>query len=77
MRRYWRDPDALERWTRDLPHQPRWKDFLRDSAATGFRKETYFMRGGMEAVYHDMAEPIGMMAFAPVEEARGRMFRAP
>jgi hypothetical protein len=36
MRQYWRDLDALERWTRELPHQQWWKDFLRDSAGTGF-----------------------------------------
>ena len=44
MRQYWRDLDALERWTRELPHQQWWKEFLRDSAGTGFWHETYFMR---------------------------------
>jgi Monooxygenase af470-like len=48
MRQYWRDLDALEQWTRELPHQQWWKDFLGDSAGTGFCHETYFMRGGME-----------------------------
>jgi Monooxygenase af470-like len=76
MRQYWRDFDALERWTRELPHQQWWKDFLRDSAGTGFWHETYFMRGGMEGIYDDMAKPIGMMSFAPLENARGRMFSA-
>jgi hypothetical protein len=76
MRQYWRDLDALERWTRELPHQQWWKDFLRDSAGTGFWHETYLMRGGMEAVYDDIAKPIGMMAFAPLEKARGPMFSA-
>ena len=28
MRQYWRDLDALERWTREPPHQQWWKDFL-------------------------------------------------
>jgi hypothetical protein len=74
MRQYWRDLDALERWTRELPHQEWWKDFLRDSAGTGFWHETYFMRGGMEAIYDDVDKPIGMMSFAPLEKARGRMF---
>jgi hypothetical protein len=74
MRQYWRDLDALERWTRELPHQEWWKDFLRDSAGTGFWHETYFMRGGIEAIYDDMDKPIGMMSFAPLDEARGRMF---
>jgi hypothetical protein len=76
MRQYWRDLDALERWTRELPHQQWWKDFLRDSSGTGFWHETYFMRGGMEAIYDDMDRPIGMMSFAPLEPARGRMFSA-
>ena len=76
MRQYWRDLDALERWTRELPHQQWWKDFLRDSSGTGFWHETYFMRGGMEAIYDDMDTPIGMMSFAPLEPARGRMFSA-
>jgi hypothetical protein len=76
MRQYWRDLDALERWTRELPHQQWWKDFLRDSAGTGFWHETYFMRGGMEAIYDDIDTPIGMMSFAPLEKARGRMFSA-
>ena len=76
MRQYWRDFDALERWTRELPHQQWWRDFLRDSAGTGFWHETYFMRGGMEAIYDDMGKPIGMMSFAPLEKARGSMFSA-
>src|SRR5256885_3641760 len=71
MRQYWRDLDALERWTRELPHQQWWKDFLRDSAGTGFWHETYFMRGGMEAIFDDMDRPTGMMSFAPLEKARG------
>ena len=76
MRQYWRDLDVLERWTRELPHQQWWKDFLRDSAGTGFWHETYFMRGGMEAIYDDLSKPVGMMSFAPLERARGRMFSA-
>jgi hypothetical protein len=76
MRQYWRDLDDLERWTRELPHQQWWKDFLRDSSGTGFWHETYFMRGGMEAIYDDMDKPVGMMSFAPFERARGRMFSA-
>ena len=59
-----------------LPHQQWWRDFLRDSAGTGFWHETYFMRGGMEAIYDDMGKPIGMMSFAPLEKARGSMFSA-
>jgi hypothetical protein len=76
MRQYWRDLDSLERWTRELPHQQWWMDFLRDSGGTGFWHETYFMRGGMEAIYDDMDKAIGMMSFAPLGHARGRMFSA-
>lgn len=76
MRQYWRDLDSLERWTRELPHQGWWKDFLRDSAGTAFWHETYFMRGGIEAIYDDVTKPIGLMSFAPVEKARGRLFSA-
>jgi len=35
------------------------------------------MRGGMEAVYLDMADhPLGFLNFAPAEPARGAMFSA-
>ncbi len=76
MRQYWRNLDALERWTRALPHQQWWRDFLRDSAGTGFWHETYFMRGGMEAIFDDVAKPVGMMSFAPRTKAVGPMFGA-
>ena len=54
MRQYWRDYDSLERWSRSEPHMLWWKQFLRDTGGTGFWHETYFMRGGMEAIYDDM-----------------------
>lgn len=76
MRQYWRDLDSLERWTRELPHQQWWRDFLRDSAGTGFWHETYFIRGGMEAIYDDVARPLGLATFAPRQRARGGMFSA-
>jgi Domain of unknown function (DUF4188) len=76
MRQYWRDYEALEAWTRTLPHQAWWRDFLRDSGGTGFWHELYSMRGGMEAVYDDMPEPLGFGTFAPRQPARGRMFGA-
>jgi Monooxygenase af470-like len=76
MRQYWRDLDSLERWTREQPHKQWWQDFLGDSAGTGFWHETYFMRGGIEAIYDDMSKPIGMMSFAPIDKARGRLFSA-
>jgi Monooxygenase af470-like len=76
MRQYWRSFDDLERWARSEPHREWWKQFLRDSGGTGFWHETYLMRGGMEAVYDDIPEPLGFSAFAPVETARGGMFSA-
>ena len=77
MRWYWRDFESMERWARSDEHRRWWIDFLRDSKGTGFWHETYFMRGGMEAVYDDMADsPMGLAAFAPVIPARGAMFSA-
>ena len=76
MRQYWRDFDSLESWTRSEPHRTWWLQFLRDSGGTGFWHETYFASGGIEAVYDDMAQPTGMMKFAPVRPARGAMFAA-
>lgn len=76
MRQYWRDMDSLLRWTRSDPHRIWWKNFLRDSGGTGFWHETYTRRGEMEAIYDDVAVPLGLMAFAPVVPARGAMFGA-
>jgi len=76
MRQYWRDFESLEKWSRSDPHKQWWQKFLRDSGGTGFWHETYFRRGGIEAVYDDIPVPIGMMQFAPVIPARGPMFSA-
>ena len=76
MRQYWRDWDSLEKWARSEPHRIWWQNFLKDSGGTGFWHETYFMRGGMEAIYNDMPTPIGMLNFAPGKPARGPMFSA-
>ena len=37
-----------------------WRDYLRDRAGTGFWHETYFSRGGVEAIYDDMRVPVGL-----------------
>jgi hypothetical protein len=67
MRQYWRDFESLEGWA----------SFVRDTGGTGFWHELYFMRGGMEAVYLDIADhPLGFLNFAPAEPARGAMFSA-
>jgi hypothetical protein len=76
MRQYWRDFESLERWARSEPHQRWWQGFLRDSGGTGFWHETYFMRGGMEAIYDDVPRPLGLARFAPGVPARGAMFGA-
>lgn len=76
MRQYWRDMDTLLAWSRSRPHREWWQRFLRDSGGTGFWHETYFMKGGMEAIYDDVAKPIGFMNFAPLVPARGPMFGA-
>jgi hypothetical protein len=76
MRWYWKDFESMERWARSEPHRIWWQNFLRDSGGTGFWHETYFMRGGMEAVYDDMNVGLGFRAFAPSLPARGSMFSA-
>jgi hypothetical protein len=76
MRQYWRDMPSLLAWTRSEPHREWWQNFLKDSGGTGFWHETYLMQGGMEAIYDDIPQPIGMMRFAPLKPARGPMFGA-
>jgi Monooxygenase af470-like len=76
MRQYWRDFDSLESWARSLPHTTWWQNFVRDSGGTGFWHETYFLAGGMEAIYDDVKVPIGLLRFAPNRPAQGRMFSA-
>ena len=76
MRQYWRDFESLERWARSEPHREWWKQFLKDSGGTGFWHETYLMRGGMEAIYDDVPQPIGFLRFADVKPARGSLFGA-
>src|SRR6266536_6402419 len=76
MRQFWRVGESLEAWTRSEPHRRWWKDFLRDSGGTGFWHETYSARGGIEAIYDDVAKPIGMMKFAQLQPARGPLFGA-
>ena len=76
MRQYWRDFASLESWARSDPHRMWWQQFLRDSGGTGFWHETYFMRGGMEAVYDHMVRDVGLLRFAPARAARGPLFSA-
>jgi hypothetical protein len=74
MRWYWKDFESMEKWSRSDPHQRWWKDFIQNSGGTGFWHETYFMRGGMEAIYDDTVKPLGFQGFAPSIVARGPMF---
>lgn len=76
MRQYWRDLDSLLAWSRSEPHRQWWQSFLRDSGGTAFWHETYFLQGGMEAIYDDVSRPLGFMSFAPIVPARGPMFGA-
>jgi hypothetical protein len=76
MRQYWRDFESLETWSRSEPHRAWWQQFLRDSGGTAFWHETYFRRGGIEAVYVDLQSPTGLAKFAPLTPARGSMFSA-
>jgi hypothetical protein len=76
MRQYWRDFESLEKWTRSDPHKQWWQNYLKNSGGTGFWHETYFIRGGMEAIYADIKTPVGFMSFAPNKEAVGSMFSA-
>ena len=76
MRWYWRDFESMEAWTRSDPHRRWWQEFLKDSGGTAFWHETYFISGGMEAVYVDVPKPVGLQTFAPVLPARGSSFSA-
>ncbi len=76
FRQYWRDFESLERWARSEPHRVWWQEFLRNSGGVGFWHETYFMGGGMEAVYDDVTQDIGFLKFAAAKPARGAMFSA-
>ncbi len=68
--------DALEPWARSDPHRVWWQNFLRDTGGTGFWRETYLMRGGMEAIYDDIPQRQGFASFAPLVQPRGSMFSA-
>lgn len=76
MRQYWRDFDSLERWARSDPHRAWWKAYVKNTRGTGFWHETYFKKGGVEAVYVDMERPAGLLRFAPAMDAVGPMFTA-
>jgi fumigallin biosynthesis monooxygenase-like protein len=76
MRQYWRDFDSLEHWTRAEPHRIWWTEFLKNSGGTGFWHELYSIRGGFEAVYVEVQQPIGFLQFAKALPAKGNLFLA-
>jgi len=75
VRQYWRDFEALEKWTRTFPHEKWTKSFLHDPKGTGFWHETYCLQGGMEGIY-GMREPVGLLQFAQAKPAVGGMLTA-
>lgn len=76
MRQYWRDFESLERWARSEPHRVWWRQYVKDTGGTGFWHETYLRKGGIEAVYVDVAQPTGLLRIAPALDAVGPMFTA-
>lgn len=76
FRQYWRDLDALERFTRSEPHAGWWRDMRSLSSGAGFWHETYHARGGVEALYVAMPEPIGLQRFAPPRTPAGLLMSA-
>ncbi|WBO22335.1 monooxygenase family protein [Sphingomonas abietis] len=76
FRQYWRDLEALERFTRSEPHAEWWRKMRELSAHAGFWHETYHARGGVEAVYVGMPEPVGLLRFAPERPPVGSLMSA-
>ena len=76
MRQYWLDFASLEAWARAAPHRDWWKEYLHDTKGTGLWHETYFMNGGVEAIYDNVDAPIGLTRFAEVVPAEGSLFNA-
>ena len=71
IRQYWRDFDALERFTRSAPHKQWWAKFTKDQKGTAFWHETYRRAGGMEGIYIALPQPAGFGAFAPHRKLAG------
>ncbi|WP_336947351.1 phenylacetaldoxime dehydratase family protein [Asaia sp. HN010] len=71
FRQYWRDMDALERFTRSEPHADWWRRMREMTVGAGFWHETYHARGGIEAVYVAMDQPVGLQHFAPERSPTG------
>ena len=76
FRQYWRDLDALERFTRSEPHADWWRRIRELSAGAGFWHETYHARGGVETLYVAMPAPVGLQHFAPERRPVGPFMTA-
>jgi hypothetical protein len=50
------------------------QELVSATARDGLWHETYFIRGGMEAIYGDVPPPLGLTAFAPIRPATGAGF---
>lgn len=76
MRQYWRDFEALEAWSRTLPHKEWWTDYLRDRGGTSFWRETYSGAAASRRCTSTSTTPVGLARFAPSAPAHGPMFSA-
>jgi hypothetical protein len=76
FRQYWRDLDALERFTRSEPHAEWWRRIRELSSGAGFWHETYHAKGGIEALYVAMPAPVGLQCFAPERRPVGPFMSA-
>lgn len=76
FRQYWRDMAALEHFTRSEPHADWWRRIRALSAGAGFWHESYHARGGVEALYVAMPEPVGLQHFAPERRPVGPFMSA-
>ena len=76
FRQYWRDLETLERFTRSEPHADWWRRIRELSAGAGFWHETYHAKGGVEALYVAMPDPVGLQTFAPERRPVGPFMSA-
>jgi len=76
LRQYWRDFDSLEAWAGAPTHRAWWTEYLRDAKGTGLWHETYFMHGGVEAIYDNLGARTGLTRFAELVPAEGGLFNA-
>jgi len=76
FRQYWRDAEALERFTRSEPHADWWRRIRELSAGAGFWHESFHAKGGVEALYVAMPGPVGLQHFAPAREPVGPFMSA-